>query len=104
MPICEADLVSTARSTMSMSVLIEVSTTSLSINQRDCTDALKQRFLPSLAITTPLQPKMGMALMLAPRDLRLSRSKAVHHKTPIIPRQFRPSRRPQPLHTEEIEN
>src|SRR6516165_6028926 len=41
---------------------------------------------------------MGMALMLAPRDLRLSRSKAAHHKTPIIPRHFRPSRRPQPLH------
>jgi hypothetical protein len=36
---------------------------------------------------------MGMALMLVPRDLRLSRSKAAHHKTPIIPRRFRPSRR-----------
>jgi alpha-beta hydrolase superfamily lysophospholipase len=32
------------------------------------------------------------------------RSKAAHQKTPIIPRHFRPSRRPQPRHTEEIRN
>jgi len=35
-----------------------------------------------------------MALMLAPRDLRLFRSKAVHGKTLIIPRHLRTSRQP----------
>jgi hypothetical protein len=45
---------------------------------------------------------MGMALMLA-RDLRLSRSKAAHHKTPIILRHFRPSLRPQTLKEYKID-
>jgi len=32
--------------------------------------------------------------MLAPRNLRLFRSKAAHDKTPIITRHLRPSRQP----------
>jgi hypothetical protein len=50
--------------------------------------------LPSSAITSPPLPKMGMAPMLAPRDLRLLRSKAAHDKTPIIKRHLRLSRQP----------
>jgi hypothetical protein len=70
MLICEADLVSTARSPMSMSVPIKVSTTSISINHRGCMLASLPRFLLSSANTTsskgcrpphlrrPLLPKM----------------------------------------------
>ena len=39
-------------------------------------------------------PKKGMALTLAPRDLRLFLSNAAHDKTPIIPRHLRTSRQP----------
>jgi hypothetical protein len=77
-----------------MSVPIPTSTTSISTNHRDCMNGLWQRFLPSSAITSPPLPKIGMALMLVPRDLRLFRSKAAYNKTPTIPRHLRTSRRP----------
>jgi len=77
-----------------MSVPIRISTTSISINHRDCMHALLQRFLPWSAITSSALSKKGTALMLVPRDPRLFRSKAAHDKTPIITLRSRPSRQP----------